>query len=663
MRYSRRRRPIILAALLLAVTLSVSWSASLTRAQGGPTSAAPYQGAVPPYQPHPDSAPPPSIPSLAAQGQVRTFEAVADAEIRQESPTTNFGLQGSLGAGYADGTTANPARIHRALLHFDLATALPPGTTIHQARLELTVQSYCDYTISSRLTAYRVSQAWSERRVTWATQPTFAESYGVADIPVQTLRLPFSFDLTALAQAWVAGQQPEHGLLLRGPEAPPYNCAIRGFFSKGADPTYHPRLVVDYTLPAPALVSPDGDQRFVRATCADTPAPVTMRLLSNQSALAGWSATVSEGASWLKVAAGTGRVSRLFPDRLTLTVAADAPCDRDLQAQVTLSAEGLAAASFSVTLANPSPLPPPPPPKSRTFLPVLVTTGGGAPMGAFLARGPMAPADSSPLRIAIIIGVADYKHSSAEKPFTLFRTGGFGDRIYAPRADLWETRMALFEDGGFDQAYVLADDQATEENIAHFMGPYLEAQLGPSTGEPAARPAQVVIYFSGHGAQTSDLEPPDELDRRDEIIAPYDANLTDAGFTNVVLDDELGQWLGAHAGVEVAVILDSCFSGGMELGSPEHALLAASREDQESWETSLLEHGVFTYYLLEALRSPANDVNHDGWISIGELSDAVQGPVEAYVQQHGLDAQNPVAHIDPGHDIPVVKLAPAAAGQ
>ncbi len=69
----------------------------------------------------------------------------------------------------------------------------------------------------------------------------------------------------------------------------------------------------------------------------------------------------------------------------------------------------------------------------------------------------------------------------------------------------------------------------------------------------------------------------------------------------------------------------------MEVANSNRAVLAASQEDENSIESSYLEHGVFTYYMHQARLDGANsDTNGDGWLSIQEIYDYAYTPVANY---------------------------------
>ena len=88
------------------------------------------------------------------------------------------------------------------------------------------------------LRATRVAAPWSEMGVTWNNQPATGDRY--ADAAVGTGTGWFTWDVTAIAQAWQTG--PNYGLLLE--VAPPAQTAYanRAFLSRQGEAP--PRLVV-----------------------------------------------------------------------------------------------------------------------------------------------------------------------------------------------------------------------------------------------------------------------------------------------------------------------------------------------------------------------------------------------------------------------------------
>lgn len=80
-------------------------------------------------------------------------------------------------------------------------------------------------------------------------------------------------------------------------------------------------------------------------------------------------------------------------------------------------------------------------------------------------------------------------------------------------------------------------------------------------------------------------------------------------------------------------------------------VIAAARPGQRSWEDHKLQHGVFTHYLLEALRGKA-DANGDNHVSIREVAAYLQSEVPRAVKLLGKEPQDPAfICADPTSDI------------
>ena len=151
-----------------------------------------------------------------------------------------------------------------------------------------------------------------------------------------------------------------------------------------------------------------------------------------------------------------------------------------------------------------------------------------------------------------------------------------------------------------------------------------------------------LFFFSGHGSR---IEGGYEEDYYDEAICPWD---TTAEIGSVISDDELGEWLGYCNG-NVVVILDTCYSGGFaegtegtiktvpnprvsknaiarrhfveglvehlkqrpisrDLNKTGYVVLMACEEDKFAYESRRLKNGVFTYYIVEGLWGPADEI-------------------------------------------------------
>lgn len=154
---------------------------------------------------------------------------------------------------------------------------------------------------------------------------------------------------------------------------------------------------------------------------------------------------------------------------------------------------------------------------------------------------------------------------------------------------------------------------------------------------------KVIIYFSGHGASIPDLNGDEaDGDGNDEAFLPYDAAKGDP--SSYIIDDDLGEWIAHIPANEVAVFFDSCYSGGQAKALDEGILgkkgpsdsiakdvltdatpkqlrevLAACQPSQLAWENRGLQHGVFTYFVLQGMADNSADTNGDGKVSFREL--------------------------------------------
>jgi hypothetical protein len=228
----------------------------------------------------------------------------------------------------------------------------------------------------------------------------------------------------------------------------------------------------------------------------------------------------------------------------------------------------------------------------------------------------------------LIVGVADYP--------------GGGDLQYTDD-DARDMRAALLQYANWEEAnvHLLLDSAATKAAI--------QAAI-EQIGAAADADDVVLFFFSGHGTTGLDVAPLDEADGVDEYICPYGSLLS-----QYIRDDELSAWLAELPTTRVVVMLDTCFSGGQakvqgragkslpgtavsgvgegdgfaadltkRIGpsdmddNPGCVVLAASDDDELSYEFRLLENGLFSYFVIGGLaRNP--DRNGNGELSAEEL--------------------------------------------
>jgi hypothetical protein len=159
---------------------------------------------------------------------------IADAYIRSDTPTVNYGSATTLYVG-----TEFVTKTARSLYQFDLSS-IPAGATIESAQFRalLTATSLPSPTLDIELK--QVDTAWSEGTVNWVTPLTYISTNNV--LGVGTALTYYVWDVTGLAQAWVDGTA-NHGLALVSKNEA--TIGYRGFASREAPPNW-PRLVITY---------------------------------------------------------------------------------------------------------------------------------------------------------------------------------------------------------------------------------------------------------------------------------------------------------------------------------------------------------------------------------------------------------------------------------
>ncbi len=240
---------------------------------------------------------------------------------------------------------------------------------------------------------------------------------------------------------------------------------------------------------------------------------------------------------------------------------------------------------------------------------------------------------------ALIVGIGAYQDERIPRlKYTHADARAFYDLLTDPKRS------------GFskDNVKLLIDAEATHTQIRKAVNKWLYNQVMPDS--------TVMIFFAGHGGQEQD-----KCDATSEKQAyyflPWDADPDDLASTSLSQTDfeKLIRTLKAR---RLVMFLDACHStgvakpGGRDLGivaSPQYerfaegegrVVVAAAKPEQRSWEDESLQHGIFTYHLLEALSGKA-DANDDGYVSIQEVVNYLQREVPRTVKLLGKEPQDP----------------------
>jgi len=612
----------------------------------------------------------------AAISSTAVITAFADTEIIQGYPAANCADALEMRSGYD--TYLNPdGRIVRSLVRFNVA-GIPSGATIHSATLNLYLSSSYDYEGHSvPITPYRVSSPWAVDTVAWNSAPSYAEAYPATWI-IHGYGEWYSFDVTDLVRVWTDGIYPNYGIALRGPEA---SAGWRGFAT--SETIYPPQLVVEYEH------EPGFDLTIVPDAHSVSTEDSTSSVVY-LTATGGFSDSVTLGVSGLPANTtyewGANPVTPTTSTVLTITTTENTPSGLH-----TFTITGMGEEIVHSAQATLEVLAPGPPATYTAYLPVVLknypaSSATSSDRTNNNLRYTQEENISAASRIALVIGVSDYEHM---EPITDTRAGAPGyDPIY-PTSDAYDGEDVLMTAGAFNSAnsVSLLDAQAIKAAI-HAA---IVNKLDPLEDENTV----VVIFFSGHGMYAPD-DNGDENDLYDEFIVPYEIEWDSVEerwrYEMAISDDELDSWLSVLESQHIVVLIDSCFSGGMievsgvsetkglswrpvsqgemtaeqwrdgfarDIQGPGRVVLTASAEDQGSWEFGELKNGVFTYYLVEALRSPSADANSNGWISAEEAYAYLADKVDDYVWLHKSTHQNPQISDGVGGEVDLTQLGEA----
>ena len=203
--------------------------------------------------------------------------------------------------------------------------------------------------------------------------------------------------------------------------------------------------------------------------------------------------------------------------------------------------------------------------------------------------------------------------------------------------------------------------QVPEENVTLLLNQdaglsRLRSALGTHLKKMAAKEDMVIIYFAGHGATEKDVLSPDG-DGLEKYILPYDVDPEDL-YASALPMREISHIFYRIQSQRIIFIADSCYSGASGgrtislpgiranfsdafldriAGGKGTVIMTASGANEVSAEDEKLQHGVFTFYLLEGLRGAA-DADKDGLITVDEIYQyvSVQVPRATGQEQHPI---------------------------
>ena len=197
-----------------------------------------------------------------------------------------------------------------------------------------------------------------------------------------------------------------------------------------------------------------------------------------------------------------------------------------------------------------------------------------------------------------------------------------------------------------ENIFLLLNEQAYLYKIRSVLGTHLKRKAGKDD--------MVIIFFAGHGATEEDSMSPDG-DGLEKYILPYDADLKNL-YASALPMSEISKIFSRIYSERLIFIADACYSGasgGRTIGIKRmranisdafidrissgkgRVIITASGANEISAEYDELQHGVFTYYMLEGLKGKA-DLDKDGIITVDEVYNyvSINVPLATGQSQH-----------------------------
>jgi hypothetical protein len=233
-------------------------------------------------------------------------------------------------------------------------------------------------------------------------------------------------------------------------------------------------------------------------------------------------------------------------------------------------------------------------------------------------------------RFAVIVGIEQYSYF----PKALYAKADA--RIFA---DFAHKALGIPQ----ENIHLLLDGEATRVGLIKALRSWL-------AGNASGKDSEVFVFFSGHGLPTSDGD--------SFYFVPHDGSLELINET-AIRKEELIAMVQSVKPRSITLFVDSCYSGQSRAGAsllpnarpislktkiigfPKGvSAFTAASNDQISWSSDELRHGIFSFYLMRGLEGHA-DNNQDGLISNQELAEFLSQRVnKAATLSHGRQ-QNP----------------------
>lgn len=201
---------------------------------------------------------------------------------------------------------------------------------------------------------------------------------------------------------------------------------------------------------------------------------------------------------------------------------------------------------------------------------------------------------------ALVVGISHFKNPQYDLKFA--------------SKDALDFYNYLVNEANFrkDHVLLLLDSKATKNNIMSAFGD----RFLPAVAQPDDL---VVVFISTHGTPKNK-----DQGKRNYIVA-HDTNANELYTTGVNMDELYARVKEAVNTDRALIVMDTCYSGGGIPGAKAmadsanfdaneiaqgcgHLVVTSSAPNERSWESTVSPNGVFTKYLLQALRGNKGDL-------------------------------------------------------
>lgn len=176
---------------------------------------------------------------------VVSFGPTADSQVVEGSPTFNYGTSTSVYIASASGGTYLD---ERGWLKFDLTGQIPPGATIHSAKLRLNFWR-ADETNDLEIAVHgSTDDSWTEGGITWNNQPSYQPAaQSQTTLVANDSDVWVTMDVTGFVQSEVVGGDTVVSLVVKPVVEGQEPWRSYAFNSKERDAASAPKLLIEYS--------------------------------------------------------------------------------------------------------------------------------------------------------------------------------------------------------------------------------------------------------------------------------------------------------------------------------------------------------------------------------------------------------------------------------